>query len=78
MLGNATGYNSPLWLHVFASSWRNWTRTKNMGYLIFWHRHIQVGSVTIACIDRTPLNDVVKALSQSEEMPLSLGLCQYV
>ena len=40
MIGNATGYYSPLWLHVFASSWRNWTKTKNTRHLKFWYRYI--------------------------------------
>nr|DAW84941.1 MAG TPA: hypothetical protein [Caudoviricetes sp.] len=40
MIGNATGYNSPLWLYVFTSTWYNWTKTKNTRYLTFWYRYI--------------------------------------
>lgn len=43
MTGDKTGYNSPLWLHVFTSSWCNWTKTKNTTYLTYRYKHTQVG-----------------------------------
>lgn len=59
MTGDKTGYNSPSWLHAIASPSRSWTQTKIASYLTYCNKDIHVGRVSIACIDRPPLNNVI-------------------
>ena len=71
MIDNTTGYNGPLWLYVFTSTWCNWTQTKIASYLTYCNKDIHVGRVSIACIDRSPLNNVIWVRFQSGDVPLS-------
>lgn len=71
MIDNQAGYNSPSRLHAIASPSRNWTQTKIASYLTYCNKDIHVGRVSIACIDRSPLNNVIWVRCQSGDVPLS-------
>lgn len=58
-------------MHAIASPSRNWTQTKIASYLTYCNKDIHVGRVSIACIDRSPLNNVIWERCQSGDVPLS-------